>query len=320
MLRCGGAGPPDATGASPDYGPSDASMSQDAPQTARPGAAKPLGTLYVVATPLGNLADITLRALEVLRTVDWVAAEDTRRSRTLLSHHGIDARLFPAHEHNERVASGRVVAALRAGDTVALVTDAGTPGISDPGAKVVAEVRQAGCPVVPVPGPSALAAALSVCGFDTSSVLFKGFLPSKAAARQAVLATLADRVETLVFYEAPHRVLEAVTDMAAHLAGDREIFIARELTKLFESLHVCALADAPDWLAGDPNRLRGEFVLVVGPAEPAGRDAIALQTRRALEILLRDLPLKQAVGLASEICDTPRKALYDLALALTGRR
>lgn len=273
-------------------------------------------TLYVVATPLGNLRDVTLRALDVLRQVDVIAAEDTRMTARLLERHGIHTRLMAVHEHNERQRGEAIVGLLAAGQSVALVTDAGTPAVSDPGAKVVTAVRAAGLSVSPIPGPAAVTAALSVSGYTDPHFLFYGFLPARHGERVAALKTLATQPWTLVFYEAPHRVVECVRDLAAELGAARQIFIARELTKRFESLHVCALGEAADWLAADDNRQRGEFVLAVTGAPAAeGDDG---EARRILAVLLEELPVKQAVGLAVKLTGGRRNELYALALALKG--
>ncbi|MDO8311908.1 MAG: 16S rRNA (cytidine(1402)-2'-O)-methyltransferase, partial [Sideroxyarcus sp.] len=210
--------------------------------------------LYVVATPIGNLSDITLRALEVLGTADAVAAEDTRNTRHLLQHHGIaDTRLLALHQHNERGAAEKIIALLQQGQSVALVTDAGTPAVSDPGALLVAEVRSAGFRVIPIPGASAAVTALSASGLDSAHFLFYGFLPNKSAARRSALQTLVEHPYTLVFYEAPHRILECTEDLHAIFGDEREIIFARELTKLFENIHRCKLGEALDWLNSDPN-------------------------------------------------------------------
>ncbi len=273
-------------------------------------------TLYVVATPIGNLADIGLRALEVLKSVDAVAAEDTRVTGRLLAHYGISKRLIPVHEHNERRAEGQVLALLAAGRSLALTCDAGTPAISDPGALIVAAVRSAGFPVTPVPGPNAAIAALSASGFPAPHFLFYGFLPERAAARRRALAGLAKLPYTLVFYEAPHRITESVADLRAALGDSRRIVFARELTKLFETLHECSLADAESWLAADANQRKGEFVLIVQEAdEPAdGNGGAAAQ--RALAVLLEALPLKQAVDLAAKIAGGRKNELYRMALGM----
>ena len=271
-------------------------------------------TLYVVATPIGNLADLGQRALETLRSVDAVAAEDTRVTRRLLAHYGIAKRLIAVHEHNEKRAAGSILALLRDGRSVALTCDAGTPAISDPGAVLVAEARAAGFPVTPVPGPNAAIAALSASGFAAPHHLFYGFLPERAAARRRALAGLAQLPFTLVFYEAPHRVEECVSDLRAVLGEKRRIVLARELTKLFESVHACTLAGAADWLAADPVRRKGEFVLIVEGA--AGAPTVNDTGQRALEALLGELPLRQAVHLAARITGGKKNELYRMALAM----
>jgi 16S rRNA (cytidine1402-2'-O)-methyltransferase len=273
--------------------------------------------LYVVATPIGNLRDITLRALDVLKAVAAVAAEDTRVTRHLLRHHGIEARLFSLHEHNEAQAGERVLELLRAGKPVALLSDAGTPAVSDPGARLVRRARQAGFTIVPIPGASAVTAAVSAAGLPEGRFLFYGFLPAKSAARVHELEALRTLGVALVFFEAPHRVREAIADLADVLGGERELVIARELTKLFETIHACRLGEALAWLDADPNRQKGEFVLVVQGA-PAVGERQAEEGERVLAILLRELPLKQAVRLAAEIAGAKRNTLYARALALKG--
>jgi 16S rRNA (cytidine1402-2'-O)-methyltransferase len=269
--------------------------------------------LYVVPTPLGNLADLTRRAEEVLRSVPWVAAEDTRHSGPLLRQLGAKARTLPAHQHNEHEAAARIVEKLRAGEAVALISDAGTPGISDPGARIVAAVRAAGGKVVPLPGPCAATTALSASGLPDEHFLFYGFLPSKGGQRRQAIAELRDYSCALVFYEAPHRVLETVGDLAAVL-GERTLVIARELTKLFETIHSCPLTAALAWLQEDPNRQRGEFVLMVSGATASGDDG---EGERVLQLLLAEgLPVKQAAKLAAAITGVAKNALYERALAL----
>ena len=277
--------------------------------------------LYVVATPLGNLRDVTLRALDVLGSVDVVAAEDTRVTAKLLARHGIAARLLSVHEHNERRRAAEVLALLAAGKSVALVSDAGTPAVSDPGAALVRAVADAGYAVVPVPGPSAVVAALSSAGIAAAQWLFCGFLPAAAPARRAALERLRDVPAALVFYEAPHRIAAAIGALAEALDPQREIVIARELTKRFETIHRCRLGEAPAWLAADPDRARGEFVLVIAAPRAAaedGDDSAALD--RALGALLAELPLAQAVRLAVKLTGAPRNRLYQRALALAKAR
>lgn len=273
------------------------------------------GVLYVVATPIGNRADITQRALDVLGTVTRVLAEDTRHSGTLLRALGIATPLVSLHEHNEQAQVEGLLGRLRAGEDLALISDAGTPLISDPGYRLVRAARQAGVTVVPVPGPSALIAALSVAGLPTDRFVFEGFLPPKAAARRVRLQALAAEPRTLVFYEASHRIQECIADLAAAFGAAREAVIARELTKNFEQVQSGTLGELEAWLAADPNRLRGEFVvLVAGAPEPEETD-VGPEAQRVLAILLRELPVKQAAALAAEITGARRNALYQLALA-----
>jgi 16S rRNA (cytidine1402-2'-O)-methyltransferase len=270
--------------------------------------------LYVVATPIGNLADITLRAIEVLKSAAVVACEDTRHTRRLLDHHGIKAPTLALHEHNEQAAAAKVIALLGEGKAVALVSDAGTPGISDPGARAVAAVRAAGFAVVPIPGANAAIAAISAVGLADSRFLFAGFLPSKSAARRAEIESLKAVPAALVFYEAPHRIEETVADLVGLLEPERMLVVARELTKVFEQIAAMPLADGPSWLAADDNRRRGEFVLVVsGPPPRQGLDA---EAERVLKILLAELSVKQAAKLAAQITGGSKNALYDRALQL----
>lgn len=270
--------------------------------------------LYVVPTPLGNLQDMSLRAVEVLKAVPWVAAEDTRHSQPLLRHFGSGARLLPAHQHNEEQAAQGVIDKLAAGEAVALVSDAGTPAVSDPGARIVARVREAGFKVVPLPGACAAVTALSASGLMAPHFLFYGFLPAKAGQRQKELEALAALPYTLVFYEAPHRVLESVEALAVAFGPERTIVFARELTKLFETIHACPLGEALEWLKADANRQRGEFVLLVEGA-PEGADDGAGE--RVLRLLLAEgLPVKQCAKLAAEITGASKNELYQKALAL----
>lgn len=276
------------------------------------GSGLKTAALYVVATPLGNLGDIGARAIEVLRGADAIACEDTRHSRRLLDHFGIRTETFSLHEHNEAAAAERLLRLLREGRAVALVSDAGTPAVSDPGARAVAAVREAGFEVIPVPGPNAAIAALSASGLTDPHFLFYGFLPTKEAARRKAIAALKGLPCALVFYEAPHRIEEAVADLAAELEPQRTLVIARELTKLFESIVSLPLAEAPAWLVADENRRRGEFVLAVSAPPPV--EGVPVEAERVLDLLLGELPLKQAVKLAAEISGVSKNALYDMAL------
>ncbi|MGE5792605.1 MAG: 16S rRNA (cytidine(1402)-2'-O)-methyltransferase [Bacteroidota bacterium] len=276
------------------------------------------GRLYVVATPIGNLADVTQRALDTLRSVDAVFAEDTRVAGVLLAHHGIRARLAALHEHNERAAARAVCQLLAAGKSVALVSDAGTPAISDPGAIAVAAARAQGFAVVPIPGASAAVAALSVAGMP-GPYAFVGFLPAKSAARRKVLEAWRAFAYTLVFYEAPHRVLECVADLTAVLGGERTVVLARELTKVFETVHACRLGDATGWLESDPDRQRGEFVMVVSGATADEAAARAEEGERVLRLLLAELPVRSAARLAAEISGARKNDMYAKALELQVR-
>lgn len=271
--------------------------------------------LYVVATPIGNLRDISLRALDVLAASDIIAAEDTRNTAHLLTHHGIVAkRLLALHQHNERGAAEKIVAMLEQGLSVALVTDAGTPAVSDPGALLVETVQNSGHRIIPIPGPSAMVTALSASGLTAPHLFFYGFLPNKSAARQHALQSVARLNCTLIFYEAPHRIEACIADMQTVLGGNRDIVLARELTKMFETLHRCKLSEAVDWLAADANQRRGEFVVLVSPA-PEEDDQSDTEALRILDELLQALPLKQAVQLATRITGANRNDLYQAALA-----
>ena len=271
--------------------------------------------LYVVATPIGNLRDITLRALDVLAAADVVAAEDTRNTAHLLTHHGISAkRLMAVHQHNERSAAEKIIALLQAGQSVAFVSDAGTPAVSDPGALLVQAVLAAGLRVIPIPGANAAVTALSASGLAGPHFLFYGFLPNKSAARRTALQALSTHPYTLVFYEAPHRILECVADLCAVLGGNRQIVLAREITKLFETIHACRLSETEAWLLSDSNQQRGEFVVLVSGAEP--QPGLPAETLNTLSLLLEELPLKQAVQLAAKISGANRSELYQNALRM----
>jgi len=276
----------------------------------------PIGILYVVATPIGNLQDITLRALDTLKAVDAIAAEDTRHTSGLLSYFGISKKLIAVHEHNEHQSAEKLLSQLNAGESIALVTDAGTPGISDPGAVVVDLVRKAGVKVVPVPGVSAVIAALSASGIVQNGFMFHGFLPASGAARRKVLETLKTQTVTLVIYEAPHRIVDSIADMCAVLGGERRITFARELTKTFETIYSCNLSDAVAWLEADTNQQRGEFVLLIEAVALKDAEEMPEETVRILKLLLAELPLKQAVKLATEITHEKKNVLYEFALQL----
>ena len=277
----------------------------------------PQGALYVVATPIGNLADITLRALHVLQLVDALACEDTRHTQSLLRAYGIEhsgASLIALHQHNEAEAALQVITRLQAGQRLAYVSDAGTPAISDPGARLVAAVRAAGLPIVPLPGASSITAALSVAGVvdEAGAFVFAGFLPAKAGERTAAVQALASEQRAVVLLEAPHRI--AVLASALAVLGSRPLTVARELTKQFEQLVTLPAAELEAWLAADEKRERGEFVLVLHPLQAQQNEGGP--DLRVLTLLLAELPLKSAVRLAAEITGTPRNTLYEAALQL----
>ena len=283
--------------------------------TTSAAANSPLGSLYVVATPIGNLDDISTRALTILRSVALIAAEDTRHSARLMQHFGIGTPLAACHEHNERDQGGRFLARLLAGDDVALISDAGTPLISDPGYHLVRQARAAGIAVVPVPGACALIAALSAAGLPSDRFIFEGFLPAKAAGRRARLEQVKEEPRTLIFYEAPHRILECLQDMQSVFGDERPALLARELTKTFETLKGLPLAELAAWVAADSNQQRGEcVVLVAGWQAPEGDEAVSAEAMRVLNLLLAEMPLKRAAALAAEITGVRKNLLYQVAL------
>jgi 16S rRNA (cytidine1402-2'-O)-methyltransferase len=275
----------------------------------------PASTLYVVATPIGNIGDISVRALNVLTIVDAVACEDTRNTAHLLTRYGLSKNLIAAHQHNEREVAEKLILRLRAGERIALVSDAGTPGISDPGARIVDAVRSAGLRVTPLPGASAAISALSASGLLHDQFHFVGFLPAKSKQRETVLLNLRGLAATIVFYEAPHRIVETVAALADAFEPTRTVVFARELSKLFEEIHRCTLAEASAWLAADPHRQKGEFVILLEGA-PAIGDADAAQAERILTILLGACSVKQAATLAAQITGQKKNALYERALQL----
>lgn len=273
-------------------------------------------TLYVVATPLGHLRDITLRALDVLASVDAIYAEDTRVSGVLLAHYGVGVRPRSLHAHNEALRAAEVVAALAAGNSVALITDAGTPAVSDPGARVVRTVRDAGFRAVPIPGPSALIAAISAAGLAAPRFLFVGFLPGKRGERDALLESVAALDAALVFHEAPHRVVKTVAALAAALDATRTLVVARELTKTFESITAMPLADAGTWIAADANRQRGEFVLIVDAPEAAHAVApAAADAYRWVKALVAEMSPARAAHVVAQMTGVARDELYRHAIA-----
>jgi 16S rRNA (cytidine1402-2'-O)-methyltransferase len=267
------------------------------------------GILYVVATPIGNLGDLSPRALDTLRAVAAICAEDTRHTRQLLSHYGVEKALIALHEHNEAGLAERIVIRLQAGESLALVSDAGTPLVSDPGFRLVAAARAAGIKVSPIPGPSALIAALSVAGLPSDRFAFEGFLPAKAGARRERLAALASESRTLLFYESSHRIEETLADAVAVIGADRPAAIAREMTKLFETVLSGTLGELHARVAADADQRKGEFVLLIqGVGDDA--DAKLVEGRRVYAKLIEHLSPSTAAKLAAEITGAPRKALY----------
>ncbi len=283
---------------------------------------KIINALYVVATPIGNLDDISTRALHILTNVDVIAAEDTRHTKQLLMHFGLQAKLIAVHQHNERHAAEGIVKLLAEGKAVALVSDAGTPGISDPGAPVVAAVAAAGLVVVPIPGASAVVTAVSASGEGEHGFLFHGFLAAKAGERKRTLASLKALPYALVFYESPHRIVESVAAMADVFGDTRTLVLARELTKKFETIKRLDLAEAVAWLEADENNQRGEFVLVLSRVKNGededSKNAEEQELARVLGVLLAQLPLKQAVQIAGELTGEKKNRVYEKALAMKG--
>ncbi len=275
----------------------------------------PASCLYVVATPIGNIADISFRALTVLAKVAAVACEDTRNSAQLLKQLGLFKPLIAAHQHNENEVAQKIILRLQQGESIALISDAGTPAVSDPGARIVDAVRTAGFKVVPVPGASAVISALSASGLLHEQFYFVGFLPSKAGQRDTALTQLLSVPATLAFYEAPHRIVDTIAALTALFPPERKIVFARELTKLFEEIHRCDLGQAADWLKEDAHREKGEYVLLLEGAS-ADVDAELTEARRVLEILLTSCSVKQAATLAAQLTGQKKNALYQLALVL----
>jgi 16S rRNA (cytidine1402-2'-O)-methyltransferase len=275
----------------------------------------PESALYVVATPIGNIADMSLRALKVLSLVDAIACEDTRNTGLLMSRLGLSSPLFSAHQHNERESAEKIIARLRKGERIALVSDAGTPAISDPGARIVDAVIDAGFSVIPIAGASAGIAALSASGLMSDEFHFVGFLPSKTSQRAQLLSSLLSTRATLVFYEAPHRILETAQALASALDGTRRVVVAREISKLFEQIHRCQLRELHDWLAEAPEHQKGEFVLLVEAAVVSDEPDLS-EVTRVLTILLEGHSVSQAAALAARITGLKKNALYDLALKM----
>jgi len=269
--------------------------------------------LYIVATPIGNLSDISERAVQILKQVDLIAVEDTRHSGKLLQHSGVSTPMQALHEHNEAKKVEQLIELLTAGKSIALISDAGTPLISDPGYQLVKAAIDAGIKVSPVPGASALIAALSASGLPSDAFIFEGFLPNKSASRLKKLEALADESRTLIFYEAPHRIIDCLEDMQQVFGAERVAVVARELTKTFETIKKDSLENLLNWIKADSNQQRGEFVLLIQGQEKAAT-TINAEAERILDILLQELPLKQASQLAARITGIKKNTLYELAL------
>ncbi|WP_455199044.1 16S rRNA (cytidine(1402)-2'-O)-methyltransferase [Kaarinaea lacus] len=284
--------------------------------TGSAGTATRNGVLYVVATPIGNLGDITQRALEVLSQVDAIAVEDSRHSSRLLQQFQIDTPMIAFHEHNEREQAPKLVERLLKGDSLALISDAGTPLVSDPGYHLVRLAREEKIPVVPVPGASAMLAALSVSGLPSDRFIFEGFLPAKSHARKKRLAAVSREPRTLIFYEAPHRLLETLADMGAVLGEERYTVMARELTKTYETIRGDTITNLYHWVSSDPNQQKGEIVLLVQGKTAANEEENEAEGQRILAILLEELPLSQASALAARISGARKKTLYQYGLTL----
>ncbi|WP_226066926.1 16S rRNA (cytidine(1402)-2'-O)-methyltransferase [Dickeya zeae] len=270
-------------------------------------------TLYIVPTPIGNLADITQRALAVLQQVDLIAAEDTRHTGLLLQHFAINARLFALHDHNEQQKAEQLLARLQQGMSIALVSDAGTPLINDPGYHLVRRCREAGVRVVPLPGPCAAITALSAAGLPSDRFCYEGFLPAKTKARKDTLRDLQEEARTLIFYESTHRLLDSLQDMVEVWGADRYVVLARELTKTWESLYGAPVGELLAWVREDENRRKGEMVLIVEGHQP-DEDALPAAVLRTLQLLRAELPLKKAAALAAEIHGVKKNALYRYGL------
>jgi 16S rRNA (cytidine1402-2'-O)-methyltransferase len=278
------------------------------------------GALYVVATPIGNLGDLSQRAIEVLQCVTVIAAEDTRHTRQLLQQFDISTDCLALHEHNERKVTAALLARLAQGDSIALVSDAGTPLLSDPGFHLVREAAGQGLTIIPVPGPSAIMAALSAAGLPTDRFCFEGFLPSKSAARCRRLEALQQATPTLVFFEAPHRILSTLADMQSIFGAERRVVLARELTKTFETFLRGSLEEVLQQVSADQNQQKGEMVILLQGASPAEQDGIDADTERVLKILLQELSVKQAASLAAAITGVKKNLLYQFALKETSSK
>lgn len=277
------------------------------------------GSLYIVATPIGNMGDMTERAQKILTDVDVIAVEDTRRSGQLLRHFDISTPMIAVHEHNERQICDSLLKRIEKGESIALISDAGTPLLSDPGYFLVNQARERDISVVPIPGVSAVITALSVAGLPTDRFIFEGFLPAKSAARQQKLEKLKDDARTVIFYEAPHRIIEMLKDCQQVFGGQRKVVLARELTKTFETVHGDTLDKLIPWVEADENQRKGEFVVLVQGAQMREDTGIDAESERILLILLKDLPVKQAAALAASITGLKKNALYQFAIELKAK-
>lgn len=275
--------------------------------------------LYVVATPIGNLEDISARALRILSQVDLIAAEDTRHSTKLLRHFGIRTPVTSLHEHNERSETSRLIKFLQGGNSIALVSDAGTPVISDPGFFLVRAARAADIDVTPIPGPCAAIAALSVAGLPSDKIVLEGFPPARAAARAEYFRERAREARTMIFYESPHRIVDSLNEMAAKFGGSRPAVLARELTKKFETIRGGALAEIGEWVSRDPAQRLGEFVIVVQGDRAAASTDVDIESERILRILTKELPLNRAAAVGAAITGLPKRLLYQHGLTWHGR-
>lgn len=276
------------------------------------------GVIYIVATPIGNLRDISLRALDILGSVDYIFAEDTRNTRKLLTHYGVQQRLYSLHEHNEAEKTQQIINLLEQGNKIALVSDAGTPLISDPGYRLVSEVSKQGFTISPIPGASAIITALSIAGLPTERFTFEGFLPAKPSARRAALEQNKHEQRTQVYYESSHRIEKSIHDICSIFGGDRQVVLARELTKLYEDIFRGTLETLCDWIVETPLRQKGEFVLILhGFVADTDSTECDISSNALLETLVDELPVKQAASLAAKITGKPKNQLYKQAIAIS---
>jgi len=275
--------------------------------------------IYIVATPIGNLGDISERAIETLKSVDLIAAEDTRHSRKLLQHFDIETPMISLHEHNEKIKSEKIFELIEQGKSVAIISDAGTPLVSDPGYPLVHEAQERNIDVIPIPGPCAAITALSASGLPSDRFIFEGFLSAKQNARIKKLEEFLYETRTMIFYESPHRILEALKDMRTVFGDDRYVVVARELTKLYETIHGDSLDHLIQWMEEDPHQQAGEFVVLITGVEKVKTDSVAEEDEKILKILLEELSVKQASQLAAKITGKKKNILYEMALGLENK-